>query len=79
MFRTTMASHAQQQQDATRRRETSGPRRFRDRSEAGRLLAERLRGYAGRREDVVALGLPRGGVPLAWKAEELSETYPWGV
>ena len=32
--------------------------------EAGRLLAERLRGYADRR-DVLVLGLPRGGVPVA--------------
>jgi erythromycin esterase-like protein/predicted phosphoribosyltransferase len=39
-------------------------RRFSDRSQAGRLLAERLRDYAGR-DDVVVLGLPRGGVPVA--------------
>lgn len=46
-------------------------RRFRDRTEAGRLLAERLRGYAGR-DDVVVLALPRGGVPVAYEvAEEL--------
>jgi putative phosphoribosyl transferase len=37
---------------------------FRCRDEAGSLLAERLRDYAGR-DDVVVLGLPRGGVPVA--------------
>jgi putative phosphoribosyl transferase len=41
-------------------------RRFRDRTEAGRLLAERLRKYAGR-DDVVVLALPRGGVPVAYE------------
>ena len=46
-------------------------RRFRDRTEAGRLLAERLREYAGR-DDVVVLALPRGGVPVAYEvAQEL--------
>ncbi len=38
--------------------------RFRDRAHAGRLVAERLGAYAGR-DDVVVLGLPRGGVPVA--------------
>jgi len=38
--------------------------RFRDRAEAGRLVGERLSGYVGR-PDVVVLGLPRGGVPVA--------------
>jgi erythromycin esterase-like protein/predicted phosphoribosyltransferase len=38
--------------------------RFRDRADAGRQLAERLRAYAGR-DDLVVLGLPRGGVPVA--------------
>ena len=41
-------------------------RRFRDRTEAGRLLAERLRSYSGR-DDVVVLALPRGGVPVAYE------------
>jgi putative phosphoribosyl transferase len=36
---------------------------FRDRSDAGRQLARRLVGYAGRR-DVVVLALPRGGVTV---------------
>ena len=38
--------------------------RFRDRSEAGRVLARELDRYAGR-DDVVVLALPRGGVPVA--------------
>jgi putative phosphoribosyl transferase len=41
-------------------------RRFRDRAEAGQLLAERLRRYAGR-DDVVVFALPRGGVPVAYE------------
>lgn len=39
-------------------------RPFSDRYDAGRVLAESLRDYAGR-SDVVVLGLPRGGVPVA--------------
>lgn len=38
-------------------------RPFADRADAGRHLAERLAGYRG--PDVVVLGLPRGGVPVA--------------
>src|SRR5215472_6034065 len=37
---------------------------FSNRTEAGRLLAEKLEKYANR-NDVVVLGLPRGGVPVA--------------
>lgn len=40
--------------------------RFRDRSEAGRLLAEQLSSYANR-ADVLVLALPRGGVPVAFE------------
>jgi putative phosphoribosyl transferase len=40
-------------------------RRFRDRAEAGRLLAGWLAAYAGR-SDVLVLALPRGGVPIAF-------------
>jgi len=42
------------------------PTAFRDRTEAGRLLAERLGVYAGR-PDVLVLALPRGGVPVAYE------------
>jgi putative phosphoribosyl transferase len=42
------------------------PTAFRDRTEAGRLLAERLGAYAGR-PDVLVLALPRGGVPVAYE------------
>jgi len=40
--------------------------RFRDRSDAGRQLAARMKRYAGR-GDVVVLALPRGGVPVAFE------------
>ena len=39
---------------------------FRDRADAGHVLASRLAGYAGR-ADVVVLALPRGGVPVAYE------------
>ncbi len=49
--------------DATRR----SPRRvFRDRGEAGRVLANLLGAYRDR-HDVIVLGLARGGIPVAWE------------
>ena len=42
---------------------------FRNRAEAGRLLAGHLRGYADR-ADVIVLALPRGGVPVAFEVAE---------
>jgi putative phosphoribosyl transferase len=39
---------------------------FRDRTHAGELLAESLMKYADRK-DVIVLGLPRGGVPVAYE------------
>src|ERR1700757_2309345 len=38
---------------------------FRDRIEAGRLLGQELLRRFGKRDGVIVLGLPRGGVPVA--------------
>ena len=43
-----------------------GPEFFRDRVEAGRLLAARLLGFS-HRDDVIVLALPRGGVPVGFE------------
>src|SRR5260370_40807596 len=42
---------------------------FRDRIEAGQILAQYLRQYANR-PDVIVLALPRGGVPVAYPVAE---------
>src|SRR5438128_3309018 len=44
-------------------------RAFPNRTEAGRELAEKLVTYAGR-DDVIVLGLPRGGVPVAFEVAQ---------
>ncbi len=42
------------------------PQRFRNRTDAGRRLAERLVAYANR-PHILVLGLPRGGVPVGFE------------
>jgi len=44
-------------------------RAFANRTEAGLLLGEKLQKYAGR-DDVIVLGLPRGGVPVAFEVAQ---------
>jgi predicted phosphoribosyltransferase len=44
----------------------SKPIMFEDRTEAGRVLADKLAAYTGR-ADVVVLALPRGGVPVGFE------------
>jgi len=43
---------------------------FRDRTEAGQILSNRLLAYANR-SDVLVLALPRGGVPVAFEVARL--------
>jgi erythromycin esterase-like protein/predicted phosphoribosyltransferase len=45
------------------------PARFRDRRDAGRRLAEKLKGYA-HRPDLLVLALPRGGVPVGYEVAQ---------
>src|SRR3979409_2520247 len=40
--------------------------RYRNRTEAGQVLAQHLLRYAGR-DDVLVLALPRGGVPVGYE------------
>jgi putative phosphoribosyl transferase len=44
---------------------------FRDRIEAGRRLGRELRSTYGNNPDAVALGLPRGGVPVAYEVAQI--------
>jgi predicted phosphoribosyltransferase len=48
------------------RSDTVGSNLFRDRRQAGRLLATKLSHYADR-DDVLVLALPRGGVPVGYE------------
>src|SRR2546430_2958761 len=50
----------------TNRAQIMPDRLFRDRRDAGRFLAGLLEEYRGR-PDVIVLGLPRGGVPVAYE------------
>jgi predicted phosphoribosyltransferase len=43
---------------------------FRDREEAGRLLAELLKKYDFDKENTVILAIPRGGVPVAYEVSK---------
>jgi putative phosphoribosyl transferase len=45
---------------------------FQDRADAGRRLAVQLRAYANRK-DVIVLGIPRGGVPVAFEVAKALE------
>jgi predicted phosphoribosyltransferase len=49
--------------------EVAPPRPFHDRFEAGRVLASRLSAYADR-SDAIVLGLPRGGVAVAYEVAQ---------
>src|SRR6266403_344844 len=51
---------------------------FRDRVEAGRMLATTLQEYANR-DDVVVLALPRGGVPGAGPEHDRISYVPLGA
>jgi putative phosphoribosyl transferase len=51
--------------------------RFRNRTEAGKLLASHLAEYANR-PDVLVLALPRGGVPVAYEVAK-ALNLPWDI
>jgi len=47
--------------------------RFRDRVEAGQLLGIEVARRLGKRNDIFVLGLPRGGVPVAYRVAQALE------
>jgi putative phosphoribosyl transferase len=44
--------------------------RFQNRSEAGQLLGRELKSKLGRRDDLIVLALPRGGVPVGFEVAQ---------
>src|ERR1700716_4316092 len=60
------ASRGRESRGRDMKQASISPGLFRDRREAGRLLAEKLKAYANR-QDVIVLALPRGGVPVAYE------------
>ena len=44
---------------------------FYNRSEAGRLLAQKLKPIYANRSEVIVLGLPRGGIPVAYEIAQV--------
>lgn len=61
----------------TNRFRDSASVRLRDRPQAGQLLAAQLADYANR-PDVLVLGLPRGGVPVAYEVAKALNA-PWDI
>ena len=51
----------------------NGERRFADRRDAGRALGEALRPRFHGRADLLVLGLPRGGIPVAYEVAKALE------
>jgi putative phosphoribosyl transferase len=51
--------------------------RFQNRTDAGKKLAQALKAYANR-GDVIVLGLPRGGVPVAYEVAKALDA-PWDI
>jgi putative phosphoribosyl transferase len=65
-MRVMVAASVFERVDTPHASSTSMTKAFTDRSQAGRILAQQLRAYAGR-DDVLVLALPRGGVPVGFE------------